>query len=103
VEEAAQELAGRVAEDGAPLRVEAQVGDTVVAQDGALGRVERVIRSEAYVPAYLVVAARGRVRRRYPILPWSLVTRVDRSTRRVHVRGRRGRLGDMSEALPIVL
>jgi hypothetical protein len=101
VEEATQ-LAGRVAEDEAPPR-EAHVGDTVVAQDGALGRVERVIRSEAYAPAYLVVAARGRVRRRYPILPWSLVTRVDRSTRRVHVRGRRGRLEDMSEALPIVL
>jgi hypothetical protein len=94
---------GATDDRGAELLGEAHVGDTVVAQDGALGRVERVIRSEAHVPAFLVVAAGGRVRRRYPIVPWSFVTRVDRSTRRVHVRGRRGRLGDMSEALPLVL
>jgi len=82
---------------------EARVGDVVVAQDGTLGQVERVIRSEAHAPAYLVVKAGRRARRRYPIVPWSFVTKVDRSGRRVHVRGRRGRLGHLSEALPLVI
>jgi PRC-barrel domain len=82
---------------------EVRVGDTVVAADGAVGRVERVIRTETSMPAYLVVAADRFLRRRYPVLPWSLVHGVDRAGRRVHVAGRRGRLGRLPESLPIVL
>ncbi len=81
----------------------ARVGDTVLAQDGALGRIERVIRSETSMPVYVVVAVRRLVGRRYPVIPWSLVTAVDRSRRRVYVRGRCGRISQFSETLPLVV
>jgi hypothetical protein len=82
---------------------DARVGDTVLAQDGDLGQIERIIRSETSKPIYVVVAARRVVWRRYPVVPWSLVTGVDRSRRRVHVRGRRGTIRRLSETLPLVV
>jgi len=82
---------------------EPQAGDTVVALDGVLGRVDRVIRSEGSAPVYLVVAAGRRLRRRYPIVPSSLVTRIDRTRGRVHVRGQLQTLDQLSEQLPIVV
>lgn len=82
---------------------EARVGDTVLAQDGDLGQIERIIRSETSKPVYVVVAVRRLVGRRYPVIPWSLVTGVDRSRRRVHVRGRRGTISRLSETLPLVV
>lgn len=82
---------------------EARVGDTVLTQDGALGKIERVIRSETSMPVYVVVAVRRLVGRRYPVIPWSLVTAVDRSRRRVHVRGRSGTISRLSETLPLVV
>lgn len=82
---------------------EARVGDTVLAQDGALGRVDWIIRTEASAPAYLVVSVRRSLRRKYPIVPWSLVTGIDRSRRCVHLRGRRGTLRQLPESLPLVL
>jgi hypothetical protein len=82
---------------------EVHVGDTVLAQDGALGQIERIIRSETRKPVYVVVAVRRVVGRRYPVIPWSLVTGVDRSRRRVHVRGRRGSISRLSETLPLVV
>ena len=82
---------------------EARAGDTVLAQDGALGKIERVIRSETSMPVYVVVAVRSLVRRRYPVVPWSLVTAVDRSRRSVHVRGRCGTISRLSETLPLVV
>lgn len=82
---------------------EAHVGDTVLAQDGALGQIERIIRSETRKPVYVVVAVRRVVGRRYPVVPWSLVTGVDRPRRQVHVRGRRGTISRLSEALPLVV
>jgi len=95
----AEELRRRRAES----LVEARVGDTVVAQDGRLGRIDRIVRSETSAPVYLVVAVRRLARRRYPVVPWSLVTAVDRSCQHVHIRGRRGSLGRLPETLPIVL
>ena len=82
---------------------EARVGDTVLAQDGALGKIERVIRSETSVPVYVVVAVRRLGGRRYPVVPWSLVTAVDRSRRRVHVQGRCGTISRFPETLPLVV
>jgi hypothetical protein len=82
---------------------EAHVGDTVVAEDGAVGHVDRIIRAESRMPVFMVVASRRRVRRRYPVIPSSLVTRVDRRGRRVHVRGLRRSLGTLPEHLPIVV
>ena len=82
---------------------EARVGDTVLAQDGTLGRIDRIIRSETSMPAYVVVAVRRLVGRRYPVIPWSLVTAVDRSRRRVYLEGRGRSLARLSETLPIVL
>jgi hypothetical protein len=79
----------------------AREGDRVVAQDGALGRVDRIVRSEADGPVYLVVSV-GRVVRRYPILHSALVRNVDASSRTVHVRGRRRSLERLSESLPLV-
>ena len=79
------------------------IGDTVVADDGTLGHVDRVIRAESQAPAYLVVAAGRRLRRRYPVVPSTLVTGVDRARRRVRVRGVRRSIGRLSEQLPIVV
>lgn len=82
---------------------EARVGDTVLAQDGTLGSVDEIIRSESSVPVYLVVAVGRSLRRKYPIVPCSLVTGIDRSRRRIHLAGRRARLGRLPETLPLVL
>lgn len=94
---------GREARRGEPAIAEARIGDTVVAEDGTLGEIERLIRTEAKTPAYVVIAVRRVVGRRYPVMPWSLVTGVDRSQRRVHVRGRRRNLSRLSETLPLVV
>lgn len=89
--------------DAAERRVHARVGDTVVAADGALGRVDRVISLESSTPVFLVVAVGRLVRRRYPVLPWSLVRAVDRARRRVYVDGHGSSLARLSESVPIVL
>jgi len=83
--------------------VEARVGDIVYADDGALGTVDRVITAESSTPVLLVVAVGRMVRRRYPVIPWSLVSAVDRSRRRVYVEGRGGSLARLPETLPIVV
>jgi hypothetical protein len=75
----------------------------VLAEDGPLGIVDDVIASETALPAFVVVSTGRRLRRRYPVVPWSLIRTVDRSRRRVYVRGRRTSLAKLSEALPIVL
>lgn len=82
---------------------EARVGDTVVAADGVLGQVDDIIRSETQGPAYIVVSAGRFLRRRYPVIPFALVSGVDRRRRRIHLDGRRGRLGRLSESVPLVL
>ena len=80
-----------------------RVGDDVIAQDGSLGRVDRIVRSESKAPVYLVVAIGGVTRRRYPIVPCAIVTAVDRSRGKVHVRGWRESLAGLSESVPLVL
>jgi hypothetical protein len=89
-----------------PHRVErvaaARVDDIVYAEDGALGRVERVVTSESSAPAFLVVAVGRFLRRRHPVIPWSFVRAIDRSRRRVYVEGRSGSLARFPETLPIV-
>jgi hypothetical protein len=81
----------------------ARVGDEVVAQDGSLGRVDRVIRFETNDPAYLVVEVRRGLGKRYPIVPCALVTRIDRIARCVHLRGRCRTLRRLPETIPIVV
>jgi hypothetical protein len=81
----------------------ARVGDEVVAQDGSLGRVDRVIRFETNDPAYLVVEIRRGLGKRYPIVPCTLVTGIDRIARRVHLSGRRRSLRRLPETIPIVV
>jgi hypothetical protein len=78
------------------------VGNVVVASDGAVGRIVRLLHTESAVPRYMVVAA-GRLRRRYPVIPCALVTRVDAHVGRVHVTGGRLTMRRMSEALPLIL
>lgn len=80
-----------------------RVGDRVVARDGVVGRIDRIVRSETRDPTYIVVAVGRRFRRRYPIAPWSLVTRVDRGRRQIHVAGRRRSLERLPETLPIAI
>lgn len=82
---------------------EPRVGDTVLAQDGEVGEIERVVRSEARTPIYVVVVVRRFARRRHPVVPWSLITAVDRSRRRVHVQGRSETISRLSETLPLVV
>jgi hypothetical protein len=77
-------------------------GDRVVAQDGALGEIDCIVRSEADRPVYLVVSV-GRVLRRYPVLHRALVTNVDPTSRTVHVRGRRRSLERLSESTPFIV
>ena len=79
-----------------------RVGDTVLAEDGVLGRVDRIIRSETEDPVYLVVASRSRMRRRYPVIPSALVAGIDRSQQRVYMRGLRTRLERLPESLQLV-
>jgi hypothetical protein len=87
-----------------PVRLEqVRVGDAVMAEDGAFGHVDRIIRAESRMPVYLVVAAGRTIRRRYPLVPAGLVTRVDRARECVHVRGRRRSMRSLPEHLPIVL
>lgn len=78
-------------------------GDRVVAQDGDLGCVDRVLRSEAARAIYLVVAVGAVGRRRYPVLHCGLVESVDRAGRTVYVRGRRRSLQSLPESAPIVI
>jgi hypothetical protein len=78
-------------------------GDRVVAQDGDLGRVDRILRSESADPVYLVVAVGAVGRRRYPIVHCALVTCVDRSDRRIYVRGRRRSLERLPESPPLLI
>lgn len=86
-----------------PTVAEIRVGDTVVAQDGVLGCVDRVVRSEASTPVYLVVTVGRILRRKYPVVPLSLITGVDRSRRLVRIRGRCGTIRRLPETLPLVL
>jgi hypothetical protein len=85
------------------VTVPIEVGDAVLASDGRLGRIDRVVRSEARTPVYLVVSVGGSVRRRYPVIPCTLVEAVDRRRRRVRILGRRGALRRLPETLPLVL
>jgi hypothetical protein len=82
---------------------EARVGDVVLAQDGPLGRVESLIRSESQATAYLVVAAGKWPSRRYPVVPCALVATVDRCGGSVRLRGRRRALARLSETPPILV
>ena len=81
----------------------ARVGDEVVAQDGSLGRVDRVIRFETRDPAYIVVAVDRGLGRRYPIIPCCHVTGIDHVLRCTHVWGRGASLRRLPESLPIVV
>jgi hypothetical protein len=77
-------------------------GDAVVARDGWVGRVERVVRTEQGVPHHLVVSV-GRLLRRHPVIHCDLVTRVDRDRGMVRVRGDRDTIAALPEAMPIVI
>ena len=77
-------------------------GDRVVAHDGELGSVDRVLCSEAAQPVYMVVAVGAVARRRYPVLHCGLVESIDRARRTVYVHGQRSALQCLSESPPIV-
>jgi hypothetical protein len=78
-------------------------GDRVVAEDGDLGRVDTILRSESASLVYLVVAVGGVGRRKYPILHQALVTGVDPSEQKIYVRGRRRSLARLPESPPLVI
>lgn len=78
-------------------------GDAVIAEDGALGQVDRLLRSEDHAPVYLIVRVGRALRRRYPVIPVSLITDVDSRRRRVRLRGRRTTIARLPETLPLVL
>jgi len=78
-------------------------GDAVVAEDGVLGRVEQLVPPEAHSPAYFVVRVGRMLRRRYPVVPVSLVASVDSRRRLVNLRGRRETIDRLPETLPLVL
>ena len=78
-------------------------GDAVMAEDGTLGPVDRLVRSEADSPVYLVVRAGRALRRRYPVVPVSLVTDVDARRRLVELRGHCEAISRLPETLPLVL
>jgi hypothetical protein len=74
-----------------------------MAEDGALGRVEGLVRSEGLTPMYLIVRAGRTLRRRYPVVPVSLVSQVDPRRRLVELRGRRDAIRRLPETVPFVL
>jgi hypothetical protein len=78
-------------------------GDQVVALDGPLGQIDRIVRSDAEGPVYFVVSVGPLVRRRYPIIHRTLVTGVDRSSGKMYVRGHRRSLERLSESPPLVI
>jgi hypothetical protein len=86
-----------------PVVAAIREGDAVLAEDGFLGRVDRLLRSERRVPAYLVVRTRRTLRRRYPVVPVSLVADVNSRRRRVELHGTCETIGRLSETLPLVL
>jgi PRC-barrel domain len=77
--------------------------DAVVADDGFVGSVEEILQTEAGAPAYVIVRGGGLVRRRYPVVPWSLVSAVDSARRVLTVRGTCEVVRRLPETLPIVL
>jgi hypothetical protein len=79
------------------------VGSTVVAEDGPVGRVEHVLRTEAAEPRFVVVSTRGKLRRRHPVVSCELVTGVDPSANVIRLRGRRASIRALSEAIPLVV
>jgi hypothetical protein len=80
-----------------------RAGDAVLADDGFVGSVEEIVQTEAGVPAYVIVSAGGLLRRRYPVVPWSLVSAVDRARRVLTIRGTSEVVRRLPETLPIVL
>jgi hypothetical protein len=94
---------GRRAVRAETTTARAEVGDSVYAGYGdPLGRVEQVITSEDSAPVFLVVSTGGLLKRRYPVIPWSLVKGVDRRRRRLYLEGTKRVLARLSETLPIV-
>ena len=87
----------------APAVASIREDDAVVAEDGVLGCVDRLVHTEARTPAYLVVRAGRTLRRRYPVIPVSLVTGVDSRRRLVMLRGRCEAISRLPETLPLVL
>lgn len=79
------------------------VGDEVIADDGRVGRVERVVRSERREVRYVVVTSRRGLLRRHPVVPVGLITHVDGRTRRIRVRGSRASVVTLPETVPLVL
>lgn len=79
------------------------IGDAVVASDGHVGRVERVLRRDGSgEAAFLVVAVRGRLRRRHPVVPCALVVGIDAGRRVVRLRGTRRDVHSLPETVPLV-
>lgn len=89
---------GSVGDDG--LSAHLVVGDDVVACDGRVGHVTRLLRTERAVPRYMIVAT-GRVWRRYPVIECGLITEIDDHV--VRVRGSKRILSRLPEALPLVV
>jgi hypothetical protein len=99
-------IAVRVRRPRRPLQVAPalpRAGDAVLCDDGIVGAVEETLQTEAGVPAYVIVRVGGRLRRRYPVVPWSFVSAVDGAHRVLTIRGRSEFLRSLSETLPIVL
>ena len=88
---------------GGPAVDAIRAGDAVMAEDGVLGRVEWLVASEARTPAYLVVRAGRLLRRRYPVVPVSLVAGFDSRQRLVELRGRCEAIRRLSETVPLAL
>jgi hypothetical protein len=79
-----------------------RAGDAVLAHDGFVGTVEGFLRTEAGAPAYVIVSAGRFLRRRYPVVPWSLVSAVDSGRHVLTVRGKSEAVRRLPETLPII-
>jgi hypothetical protein len=79
-----------------------RAGDAVLADDGFVGTVEEFLRTEAGAPAYVIVSAGRLLRRRYPVVPWSLVSAVDSARRILRVRGSSEAVRRLPETVPII-
>jgi hypothetical protein len=79
-------------------------GFDVLASDGPVGTVERVLLPPGRLdPDYLVVRTGRRLRRRFPVVTASFVRDVDARRRVVYVSGWASEIASLPEELPLAV
>jgi hypothetical protein len=79
-------------------------GFDVIASDGVVGRVERLLFPvDETTPDFLVIRVGSRLRPRHPVLPAALVDRIDVVERRILVSRTSAEISSLPEHLPVAI